>query len=220
MASVTPDLVKLYADSDALGLADLVRRGEGQRPGELVETAIAIVEDLEPRLNAVVIRTFDKARAEAARWRRRAPSPAFHILLKNIGSMWKGTRLTAGLRYLENFVCDIDLEMVARIKQAGFVLLGRTNTPEARPVHRHGAPALWSHDEPLEPGRHAGRFERRVRGRRRRAHGAAGRGVRRRRIHPRARRVLRTSRPKAIAGTDTYGPRDVISGWGRSTRSA
>ncbi len=52
------------------------------------------------------------------------------FLLKNIGSMWQGTHLTAGLRYLENLVCGQDSEMVSRIKQAGFLLLGRTNTPE------------------------------------------------------------------------------------------
>lgn len=129
MGSVTPDLVKLYAGSDALGLADLVRRGEVSAR-ELAETAITIIEDLDPRLNAVVIRTFEEARAEADGTPASGAFAGVPFLLKNIGSMWKGTRVTAGLRYLEDFVCDIDSELSARIKQAGFVLLGRTNTPE------------------------------------------------------------------------------------------
>jgi amidase len=129
MTSVTPDLIRLYADSDALGLAERVRRRE-VTPAELVETAISVIETLDPQLNAVVIRTFDMARAAAA---ETPPAGAFAgvpFLLKNIGSMWKGTRLTAGLRYLEDFVCDIDSDLSSRIKEAGFLLLGRTNTPE------------------------------------------------------------------------------------------
>ena len=52
------------------------------------------------------------------------------FLLKNIGSMWQGTPLTNGHPYTQDFVCDYDTEMVAKIKAAGFLLLGRTNTPE------------------------------------------------------------------------------------------
>ena len=75
MANVTKDLVDLYADSDALALADIVRRGEVSQV-ELVDTAIQIVETLNPKLNAVVIRTFDRAR-EAAQARQVRLSPAF-----------------------------------------------------------------------------------------------------------------------------------------------
>ena len=129
MTAVTPDLVARYADSDALGLADLVREREVS-PLELVDTAIHLIEVLNPTLNAVVIRTFDLARRMAT-----GPLPAgafagVPFLLKDIGSMWKGTPLTAGLGYRRNFVCPSDSEMVRRIKAAGFVLLGRTNVPE------------------------------------------------------------------------------------------
>ena len=61
MANVTADLVDLYVQSDALALADLVRRGAISQT-ELVETAICIVEALNPKLNAVVIRTFELER--------------------------------------------------------------------------------------------------------------------------------------------------------------
>jgi len=128
MPAVTHDLVGLYAESDALGLAEVVQRKEVS-PRELVETAIHLIETLDPKLNAVVIRTFDLARKAAAE----PPAGQFGgvpFLLKNIGSMWQGTPLTNGLGYLRDNVCSSDSELSRRIKAAGFLLLGRTNTPE------------------------------------------------------------------------------------------
>jgi amidase len=127
---VTPDLTRLYAESDALGLAALVRAGEvGAR--ELAETAIAAIETLDSALNAVPspLRLFDLARA-AADAPVTGPFAGVPFLLKNIGSMWKGTPLTNGYGYLADFVCADDTELSNRIRRAGFNLLGRTNTPE------------------------------------------------------------------------------------------
>jgi amidase len=55
---VTSDLKRLYAESDALDLAELVRTRQVS-PAELVETAIEAIEALNPALNAVVIRTYE-----------------------------------------------------------------------------------------------------------------------------------------------------------------
>lgn len=128
MAHVTDDLRKLYVESDALAQAELVRRGEVPA-SELVETAIEMIEKVDPKLNAVVIRTFDIAR-QVAKNPGSGPFAGVPFLLKNIGSMWKDTPLTAGLGYLKDFVCDRDSEMSRRMKASGLALLGRTNTPE------------------------------------------------------------------------------------------
>ena len=65
MPTATADLVKLFVESDALRLAELVRQKE-VTAAELTETAISLIETLDPKLNAVVIRDFDRARARAA----------------------------------------------------------------------------------------------------------------------------------------------------------
>ena len=65
MTAITSDLKRLYLDSDALRLAELVRTKQ-VTPSELTETAIGFIEELDPKLNAVVIRDFDRARARAA----------------------------------------------------------------------------------------------------------------------------------------------------------
>ena len=125
---VTSDLRQLYTESDALELATLVRTRQVSHL-ELVETAIEIIEELDPTINAVVIKTFDLAR-KAALAPPDGPFGGVPFLLKNIGSMWRGTSLTNGLGYMRDFICDHDSEMVRRIKRAGFLLLGRTNAPE------------------------------------------------------------------------------------------
>ncbi len=128
MSAVTPDLIRFYADSDALALAQAVKSGD-VTAGELVETAITIIEALDGQINAVVIRTFEEALAAAAR-PGTGPFAGVPFLMKNIGSMWKGTAVTGGLKYLENFVCDHDSEMVRRIKASDLIMLGRSNVPE------------------------------------------------------------------------------------------
>ena len=128
MINITDDMRRLYVESDALALADLVRRKQVSA-AELVETAIEMIEKVDPKLNAVVIRTFDIARQTAER-PGTGPFAGVPFLLKNIGSMWKDTPLTAGLGYLKDFVCDRDSEMSRRMRAAGLALLGRTNTPE------------------------------------------------------------------------------------------
>ena len=85
MPTATADLVNLFVESDALRLAELVRR-KAVTPAELTETAIALIESLNPKLNAVVIRDFERARARAAGgaagmcFRRRSLSAQEHRL--------------------------------------------------------------------------------------------------------------------------------------------
>ncbi len=128
-ATITDDLVQLYAESDALGLAELVRRKE-VTPTELTEIAIDQIEKLDPKLNAVVIRAFDRARAQAAQPPGDGVFAGVPYLLKNLGSACAGLPMTNGLAYRKDYVCPSDSEMVGRIKASGLNILGRTNVPE------------------------------------------------------------------------------------------
>ena len=129
MTNTTPDLVKAYIDRDALGLAELVR-GKGVTSTELTEVAISLIEDLDPRLNAIVVRSFEAARARAKEAPGEGPFAGVPYLLKNIGSECEGLPMTAGLEYRKNYVSAADTEMVRRIKASGLNILGRTNVPE------------------------------------------------------------------------------------------
>jgi amidase len=129
MTNVTDDLITLYTTSDALALGAKVRAGE-VTPAELVETALTLVDRLNPKLNAVIHRLDEMARAAAATVPRDGPFAGVPYLLKELASMWAGAPLTNSSSWLRNFRAPADSEAVRRIKAAGFVLVGKSNAPE------------------------------------------------------------------------------------------
>jgi amidase len=114
---------------DGLGLAELVRRREVSAK-ELLDAAIARVEALNPTLNAVVARLYDAARAAVEAGLPRGPFTGVPYLLKDIGALYAGAVTSAGSRAFADAVADHDSEITARLKRAGLVIFGKTNTPE------------------------------------------------------------------------------------------
>jgi amidase len=118
-----------YASYDAMGLAELVRKKE-VKPLELVDAAIERIERLNPALNAVITPMYEQARSATTRELPEGPFTGVPFLLKDIGAMCAGVRMTMGTAFLKNFVPDHDTELVARLKHSGLIILGKTNTPE------------------------------------------------------------------------------------------
>lgn len=118
-----------FAFLDATALAELVRRKE-VTPLELVEAAIERIERLNPTLNAVVTPMYELARAAAAGTLPDGPFRGVPYLLKDLLAFYAGVRMTWGSAYLRDFVPDHDSELVVRLKRAGLIILGKTNTPE------------------------------------------------------------------------------------------
>lgn len=120
-----------YVDLDAVAQAALVRSGEAS-PGELVDAAIERIERINPQLNAVITERFDAARAEASGPLPDGPFRGVPILLKDLGAAMAGEPQHLGnklLRGIDHRPAE-DAHLVKRLKNAGFVILGRTNTPE------------------------------------------------------------------------------------------
>jgi amidase len=114
---------------DGTAQADLVRRKE-VRPIELVDAAIERIERLNPTLNAVVTPMYEEARKIASGPLPDGPFAGVPYLLKDLGAEYAGTRLTEGSALLGGYVSDHDTELVIRLKRAGLIVLGKTNTPE------------------------------------------------------------------------------------------
>ncbi|MBI4459048.1 MAG: amidase, partial [Acidobacteria bacterium] len=114
---------------DATARAALVRRKEVQ-PLELVEAAIECIERLNPSLNAVVTPMYEQARAQAKSSLPEGPFTGVPFLLKDLLAFYAGVPLASGSRVLRAFVPDHDSELVARLKRAGLIIIGKTNTPE------------------------------------------------------------------------------------------
>jgi amidase len=120
-----------YADLDATALGELVRRGE-VKPAELVEEAIARTERLNPSLNAVIHRQYERARRDAAEAPTDGPFPGVPFLLKDYKAREAGEPYHMGVRTLRDldFRPRTDSELALRFRASGLIPIGRTNTPE------------------------------------------------------------------------------------------
>jgi amidase len=114
---------------DGTAQADLVRRKE-VKPIELVDAAIERIERLNPVINAVITPMYDEARQVALGPLPDGPFAGVPYVLKDLGAEYAGTRLTEGSALLGDYISDHDTELVARLKKAGLIILGKTNTPE------------------------------------------------------------------------------------------
>jgi len=118
-----------FAHLDATAQAELVRKKK-VKPIELVDAAIARIERLNPKINAVITPMFDEARAVAKRKLPDGPFKGVPFLLKDLIAEYKGFRFAEGTSYSRDYISVCDTELVARHKRAGLVILGKTNTPE------------------------------------------------------------------------------------------
>lgn len=119
----------LYVNSDALGLAAHVKRGDVSAR-ELVEAAIECIENINPQLNAVISKKYDYARELAGGPLPAGPFAGVPFLLKDLLVEWQGFPLTNGSAYFNRYISSSSWEIAKRMKSAGLIPLGRTNVPE------------------------------------------------------------------------------------------
>jgi amidase len=124
---MTDELARL----DATAQGELVRSGNASSL-ELVEAAIGRIEALNGELNAVIHPLFDKAREAAAGELPDGPFAGVPFLLKDLIAHSAGDPFCEGMRFLRDlgWTEDEDTELVTRFRRAGFVICGKTNTPE------------------------------------------------------------------------------------------
>lgn len=123
------NLAELYQQQDATGLAALVRQGEVSAE-ELLDTAIARAEQVNPAINAIITPLYDYGRDQL---RQGVPDGSFSgvpFLLKDLLGSLTGTPMSSGSQSLKGRLSTEDAELVKRFKQAGVVIFGKTNTPE------------------------------------------------------------------------------------------
>ena len=117
---------------DATGQAQAVRDGD-VTPSELLEGALARIEERNPTINAVIHDLSDKARAAAAdSGLPDGPFRGVPFLLKDVVAHSAGDPYHCGMRVLKDagWTEPADTWLVERFRAAGFVICGKTNTPE------------------------------------------------------------------------------------------
>ena len=119
-----------YEHYDALGLAELVRRKDVS-PNDLLDAAIERVEARNAAVNAVVMRLYDFGRKAIEDGLPNGPFCGVPFLLKDLGGWLEGGKVTRGSRFFADAPpAAADSEQVRRLKRAGLVIFGRTNSCE------------------------------------------------------------------------------------------
>jgi amidase/6-aminohexanoate-cyclic-dimer hydrolase len=121
--------IENYESFDAMGLADLVAKGEASAE-DLLETTIALAEERDPKLNSIVIPMYEQARDAVSQGLPDGPFRGVPFLLKDLHLAYAGVRTTYGSKLFEDHVADHDSELVLRYKRAGLVIFGKTHSPE------------------------------------------------------------------------------------------
>jgi aspartyl-tRNA(Asn)/glutamyl-tRNA(Gln) amidotransferase subunit A len=124
-----------FAYSSAAQLAELIAQ-KAVSPVELVDAALARIEQSQPTLNAFITVCAEEARAAA--WEAEAavmlgdrlgPLHGVPVAVKDLVNT-AGVRTTFGSVVLADNVPSVDSVAVARLKAAGAILIGKTTTPE------------------------------------------------------------------------------------------
>jgi amidase len=123
-----PDELMSMSASDQ---AAAVRSGDVSAV-ELVEASLAQIDRLNGELNAVITPVEDRARAEAQHVTQGDDRPlaGVPIVVKDLLQLTEGVRTTFGSAAVGDFVPRFDTALVRKLRAAGAILVGKTNTPE------------------------------------------------------------------------------------------
>jgi Asp-tRNA(Asn)/Glu-tRNA(Gln) amidotransferase A subunit family amidase len=122
------------AELDAYALAQAIRAGEVS-PVDAVAHALDRIEALDGELGAFVVTFAEEARAAAKVAERHARSgedlPLLGVPISIKDHIWvKGAPATNGSLALRDFIAPEDCALVTRLRDAGAIIVGKTNNPE------------------------------------------------------------------------------------------
>ncbi|MCA0919271.1 amidase [Pseudooceanicola nanhaiensis] len=123
------DTTILFGADDCLHLAEMLRSSSISRR-ELLEETIRRVETLDETLNAVPIRFFEAAMAEADGPLPDGPFAGVPVMVKDAQTPIKGQEMTQGSNVMKGNVAAADAPLVARMKAAGMTILARSSSAE------------------------------------------------------------------------------------------
>jgi len=118
-----------YRQHDATSLAELIAKREVSVE-EVLETAIARAEQVNPVINAIVHKQYEQARKAVAVRLPEGPLKGVPFLIKDLGFFETGEPATFGSSLFKHFVADHETTYVTRCKRAGLVFIGRSSSPE------------------------------------------------------------------------------------------
>ena len=168
---------------------------------------LAQIERVNPTVNAIVtLRSSEELLADAAAADRKlaageiaGPLHGLPIAIKDL-SLTRGLRTTFGSRCTATSSRASDEIYVARLRRAGAIVIGKTNTPEFGAGSQTFNAVFGATRNPYDLEQDLRRQQRRRGGRARLRHAAACRRHRSRRVAAQSRELLQRRRLQAVAG--------------------
>ena len=154
------DVDDLFTTHDALAVADLIRKRK-LGAGELLEDTLARLRRLNATLNAITDLYEGELLEKSVAMAGDGPFYGVPYLVKQLMAECAGTPTTLGSRFFAKGPIAVgDSAAVARMRRAGLVVVGRTNTsefglaPTTEPAFGGSTRNPWRHD--LSPGGSSG----------------------------------------------------------------
>lgn len=150
----------LFATRDALGVAELVRRGE-IGSGELLRSTLERLRAVNASLNAITDFYDGDLLERSVAAAGKGPFQGIPFVVKQLMADCAGTPTTVGSRFFAREpVAAADSAAVARMREAGLVIVGRSNTSEfglaATTEPAFGGPTVNPWRKDLSPGGSSG----------------------------------------------------------------
>lgn len=121
---------ELYLNSDAIGLAENIRNGNITAE-ECAEIALNMIEKVNPKLNAVnQIFSEEDIKKQIKNCNPEKPFAGVPILIKDLGAALNNYKTTQGSVFFKDYIPDYTSVSIERLQQAGFILIGKTTSPE------------------------------------------------------------------------------------------
>ncbi len=116
---------------DSCGLAEVIRSGDVS-PVEAVQASIDRIQKLDGELNAVVTERFERALDDAAGDIPDGPFKGVPFILKDLWTSSANEPMHLGNKALKeiNYISPVESDLARRYREAGFIVVGRSNTPE------------------------------------------------------------------------------------------
>lgn len=134
-----------YIKYDAMGLAELVHKGE-VTPDELLDTALEIAKKVEPQVGALCHVKEDAARANIKKGLPKGPFTGVPFVLKDIKAACHDIPMSLGSRFFAGINTPFDSEIVRRYRAGGLNIFGRSTTSELALYIGTEASACYGYD--------------------------------------------------------------------------
>lgn len=121
--------ITTFGEMDAVALADGIRNGHCS-PAEVYRASLLAIEAANPALNAVIGFTPEEADRALSSLSGEEVFTGVPFLVKDLGMAVAGVPQQMGSRFIDRFVPHADSQLADRVKKAGLIIVGRTNTPE------------------------------------------------------------------------------------------